>query len=334
MIDSTTVANTIQPHFSKKLLDHAVQETKMMDYATMEELPANIGADTVRFFLPPEADLTATGAPAALTEGVAPTNFRNIAFTPIDVKLAQRGQVAKVTDVATNIGLFKYLNTATDLMGEEFALDVDTIVRNQLVHPTDGLTKRYAQSLADFAAVAAGSLANTRFKPVDFLDAATVLKKRRAPTFGGKYVALCPPEVVRDILNDPEWLELIKTQYADKVFKGEIGELYNIKIVEHTNGFTEDETEGTFASALNPAGTNTTGLIHSVQIVGKGAYGVVNMKKMGASPHKPQIVIVDKPDSNNPLAQYIIAGWKAFWASKVLQQRWGINLRGKSLFVG
>lgn len=332
MIDSTVVANTIQPHFSKKLLDHATQITNLIDYAMLEELPPNIGADTVRFFLPPEADLTATGAPAALTEGVAPTNFRNIAFTPVDIKLAQRGQVSKVTDVATNIGLFKYLNTAIDLMGDEFALDVDTIMRNQLIHPTTGLSKRYAQGLADFTAVAGASLANSRLKPVDVLDAVTILKKRRAPTFGGKYVLRVTPEISRDILNDPEWLELIKAQHAEKVFKGEIGELYNAKIVEHTNGFTEDETEGTFAGTFNIGGTNTTGLIHSVQLLGKGCFGAANMKKMGASPYKPQVVIVDKPDSNNPLAQYIIAGWKAYWASTVLQARWGINIRAKSLF--
>ncbi len=334
MIDSTVVANTIQPFFSKKLLDTAIPITKLADYATLEELPPNIGSDTVRFFLPPEPDLTATGAPGALTEGVAPTNYRDIAFTPVDIKLLQRGQVAKVTDIATNIGLFKYLNTAIELMGEEFVLDVDTIMRNQLAHPTTGLSKRYAAGIVDFATLKTTAIAASLMTPRDVLDAATVLKKKRAPTFGGKYVLLVTPEISRDILNDPNWIELIKTQYADKVFKGEIGELFNVKIVEHTNGFQEDETEGTYAGTFSTGGTNTTGLIYTSMVLGKGAFGAANMKKMGASPHKPQVVIVDKPDSGNPLAQYILAGWKAYWASTVLQKRWGIALRSKSAFVG
>ncbi|EIQ00739.1 hypothetical protein OpiT1DRAFT_05294 [Opitutaceae bacterium TAV1] len=332
MIDTTTVANTMQPHFSKKLLEKAIPLTKMVQYATLEELPPNIGADTVRFFLPPEPDLNATGAPAPLTEGIPPTQYRDITFTPIDVKLSQRGQVAKVTDIATNTGLFKYLKTAVDLMSEEFALDVDTILRNQCVHPTAGLNKRYAQGLANFDALKAATLANGRIVPRDVLDSATSLKIRRAPTFGGYYASLMPPQITRDILDDPDWKDLIKTQYAEKAFKGEIGEISGVKIVEHTNPFQEDETEGTFAPTFNPSGTNTTGLIYSVIVTGKGSWGAVNMKKMGASPHKPQIVVVDKPDKSDPLAQYILAGWKAYWASVILQKRWGITLRTKSQF--
>jgi N4-gp56 family major capsid protein len=333
VIDSTLIANTIQPQYSKKLLGHAVQLTKLIDTAQLEELPANAGSTSVRFFRPPVADLTATGAPAALSEGVAPTNFRSIAYTPIDVTLAQRGAVAKVTDIANNVGLIKYLDTAIELMGEEFALDFDTLLRNILIHPSTGLCKRYGQGLASFAATASATVANSVITPRDLLNAMTQLKIARAPTFGGKYVAVLPPQVISDLLSNPEFREVVRQNNANKIFNGEVGEYYGCKIVEATNPFQEDETEGTFASTFSSAGSNTTGLIYTSIITGKGAYGCVNMKKMGASPQKPQLIINDKPDSGNPLGQWMTVGWKAFYAGMILNSAWGISLRTKSQFA-
>lgn len=332
-INTTLVANTIQPLYSKKLLDHAVQETRLVEFAQQQELPANSGATSIRFFRPPAADLTQSGAPATLTEGTAPTTYRDFAFTAIDAALVQLGQVAKVTDIANNVGLIKYLDTAIQLMGEEFALDVDTRLRNILVHQTTGLSKRYAQGLANFGAVAAATLANSCVTPRDFLDAKTQLVINRTPKINGKFVAVTPPQVIRDMLNNTAWLQLIQQQNADKAFMGEVGEYSNIKIIEATNPFTEDETEGTFASTFSGAGTNTTGFIYSTIITGKGAYGTVNMKKMGGSMDKPQIIINDKPDKSDPLGQYILVGWKAFWTGLLLNSAWGVTLRSKSQFV-
>lgn len=334
VINTSAVSNTIQPHYSKKLLDKAVQLTRLVEFAQQEELPAGQGNTSVRFFRPPQADLSATGAPATLTEGTAPTDFRDISYTAVDVSLVQLGQVAKVTDIANTVGLVKYLDTAIDLMGEEFALDVDTRIRNILCHASTGLTKRYAQGTADFATLSAASLANAIALPRDFLDAMTKLKLNRTPTVNGHYVAVAPPQLSRDIMNNADWREVVRNQYADKVFKGEIGDLFGLRIVEGTNPFQEDETEGTYASTFSGAGTNTTGLIYSTIITGKGSYGTVNMKKMGGNPaNKPQIIVVDKPDSNNPLAQYVIVGWKAYWAGVRLNANWGIALRHKTQFV-
>jgi N4-gp56 family major capsid protein len=333
VITASQVSNTIQARYSKKLLDRAIQLTRLQDFAVQEALEPNVGATSVRFFRPPQADLTATGAPAALSDGVAPTNFRDIAYTPIDVSLSQRGQVAKVTDIATNVGLVKYLDTAIDLMGDEFALDVDTIIRNQVVHQSTGFTKRYAQGLADFSATAAATLANAALVPRDFLDAMTRLKINRAPMVNGHYVAIISPQGSRDILNNSEFREVVRQNYADKIFKGEIGDYFGLRIVEGTNPFQEDETEGTFASTFSSAGSNTTGLIYSCVVTGKGGYGTVDMKKLGGVAKKPQIIVVNTPDSGNPLNQYTIVGWKAYWASTVLNTSWGVTLRHKTQFA-
>lgn len=343
MINTTLVANTIQPRYSKKLLEKAVPLLKLLDFAQLEDLPAGAGNTSVRFFRPPSPDLTATGAPAPLAEGVAPTNYRTITMTPIDVALSQRGQVTRVSDVANTVGLIKFLDVAIDLMAEECALDVDTYTRNVIVRgdalTTGGttnlgaaLSRRYAQSTANFAGLAAATAANGCITPLDLLDCRTQLVLQRAPTFGGDYVAVVAPQVTRDILNAPEFREVVRQNYADKIFKAEVGKFYNVRLVEATNPFQEDETEGTFASTFNPAGTNTTGFVFTTQVLGKGAFGMVKMNALGGSPMKPQVIINDKPDKTDPLNQFITAGWKAYAAATVLNAAWGINLRTKSRY--
>ena len=333
VINASAVSNTIQPHYSKKLLEHAVAMTTLQDYATKESIEPGSGATSVTFFRPPTASLSGTGAVAALTEGTAPSAYRDIAFTAITVALAQRGQVARVTDIANTVGLVKYLDTAIETMGEEFALDCDTQIRNALCHASTGLSKRYAQGAATFAATASASLANSCIVPRDFLDAMTALKIARAPKINGHYVAIVPPEASRDILNNSEFREVVRQENADRIFKGEIGDFFGLRIVEGTNPFKEDETEGTEATTFISGGSNTTGFIYSTIIMGKGAYDIVDMKKLGGVAKKPQVIIVDTADSANPLNQFVTVGWKAYWAQSVLNSAWGITLRHKTQYV-
>jgi N4-gp56 family major capsid protein len=220
-------------------------------------------------------------------------------------------------------------------MGEEFALDVDTRIRNIMFHASTGGTKRYAQGLANFAAVAGATAANAKLIPQDLLDSLTNLKINRAPKINGVYVAITPPQVTRDILNNSEFREVVRQNYADRIFKGEVGDFYGCRIVEATNPMQEDETEGTHATSFSGAGTNTTGFTYGTLVTGKGAYGAVNMKKLGAASlqNRPSVIVVDKPDSGNPLAQYIIVGWKAYWAGVRLNANWAICLRSKSQYA-
>jgi hypothetical protein len=45
------------------------------------------------------------------------------------------------------------------------------------------------------------------------------------------------------------------------------------------------------------------------------------------------VIVVDKPDSGNPLAQFILVGWKAYWASAVLNANWAIALKSKTQYA-
>lgn len=331
-IDTASVANTIRPYFNKQLLKVAEQELHLAEYAQTQELPAGAGAKSVTFFRPDEPNLKAVGAPKALTEGVAPTERRKISYTPIEVTLTQIGQVTEVTDIADAVGLFNYLKNAITIMGGEFAMDVESRIRDILANPDNGFIRRYATKAdgtptTDFAALKALTGAEGIVKPVDLLDSMTQLKVNRAPKIGGGYVGYFSAAQTRDMLNDKDWKDVIKSQNADKVFKGEIGQMSNCRIVEGTLPMRESAAEGTY---------DENGAIYTAFVLGKDAYGTIDMKKLGSAPKAkaPTIIINDKADKIDPLNQYILAGWKAYWASVALYKKWGIALRTRTNFVG
>lgn len=185
---------------------------------------------------------------------------------------------------------------------------------------------RYAQGLANFAALAAANAAGGKLVPTDILKAMTQLKINRATPINGCYVLIISPQVAHDLLNSADWQSFVKTQYAEKIFKGEIGNIFGVRIVEATNPFIEGATEGT----ADPAAAKP---IYSNIVLGQEAFGAVDMGQPGSSsPFKPSIIVNNAADKADPLNQYIVAGWKSFWASVVLNPKFAINVRSQAEF--
>jgi len=327
--DLSTLTDTYQTYFSKQLLDHAINTLVLDQFALKADLPAKKGSKTIRWFRPGAADASQV---QSLTEGVAISTFRSVSYAYVEAIMVQYGEAAKITDVVTMTELFDALKQAIETMGEDCALHADNIVGAVLSHASTGLTKRYSGSTT-FAGLQALSLANGKITGADILDSVTALRVNKTPKLGAGYVAMYCPQVQRDLLRDADLLDAAKYQDKSLIAKGEVGMAWGARLVEHTNPFTEDETEGTLATSFSSGGTNTTGFIYSTHIVGKGAYGTPKLAGT-QSPSKPSIIINNKPDKSDPLNQFMTAGWKSFWAAKVLNANFGITLRSKSTWVG
>jgi N4-gp56 family major capsid protein len=324
------ITNQYQTYFSKKLLEHAVQAVVLNQFATQADLPKKQGAKTMSLFRRSASENNSSGLVAAvqtLGEGSPITSFANHTYEKVDVTLVQYGEAAKITDITTFTELFDALKDVIGLMGEDCALHADNITRNAII--ADATAKMYAQGAANFAALAAAGVSAGKITAVDILDAVTKLKINRAPTFGGYYVAILPPQVGRDIQNDPDWQEVMNYGDPNTRFKGELGRYAGARFVEHTNPFCEDAdgSEGAYAVAATAAKR-----IYRTLVVGKDAYGTP--KLAGDSPSSPKIVICDKPDKSDPLNQFITAGWKAFWAAKLFNANWAVSVSSKTEYAG
>lgn len=352
-----SVADRLLTYFSKKLLHVQEDELRLDQFGLQEDLPANASSRTIRFFKPSLADSglysapTATDVVHALTEGSALANYRENAWTKVDATLKQYGAVTKISDIVTMIDAYKPIQQNIALMGRDAALHADTVVRNALVgstHPdgsttplthgsngtngcelfvtADGVISNSGTSSTHFTTLSGLTQAQGKAMRLMVLGATTRLAMNKAPKLQkGKYVCLLPPQIRHDLVRDTDYKDAFNGRGAEGVYKGQMGDIDGCIFVEHTNPFIEDETYGTYDSTDNDA----DGLIYSTLFLGAGAFGVPKLKGT-KSPLKPQVFINDKPDKSDPLNQFVIAGWKAYYMAMGLDSKNLVVARSKS----
>lgn len=360
LTNPASVADRYLTYFSKKLLKVQIDELRLDQFGLHEDLPSQSGSQTIRFFKPALASSALYASPTsanivtALTEGTAISTYRENDWTKVDITLKQYGAATKISDIVVMTDAYKPVMQNIELMGRDAALHTDTVVRNSLVggtHP-DGATTPLTHGSngtngCELFVTAASTITNSGTSATHFtslsaltqaqglatrlfvLGAATRLRVNKAPKLqGGKYVCLLPPQVAHDLVRDSDYKTAFQGNGNKGIFKGEMGEVDGFTFVEHTNPFIEDETYGTYDSTDD----NADGLIYSTMFLGAGAYGVPKLSGT-KSPLRPQVFINDKPDKSDPLNQYVIAGWKAYYMAVGLDSRNIVVGRCKSTFA-
>lgn len=297
----------------------------MAQFGLQAELPRNAGAKTISMFTVPDGDSSKV---QTIVEGANPSARREAVLTKVDIPLVQYGEVAQISDIVQWTDMFQALQQHIDVMALDAALHADDVIRDAVVENVDTAgQKRYAQGLANWAALAAASASAGKIVPLDFMKAVTQLKKQRCPRLkGGGYGAVINPDVSYDFLDQMD--DVVKYMDMKPIYNGEIGKYRNIRIFEATNPYIEDAggAEDTF---------DATGDIFSTVFFGTGGWCVPKLSgtKIHTNKNKPQIIIVNKADSNNPLNLYMTAGWKSYWAAKIVREAWIVTVRAKSTFA-
>jgi N4-gp56 family major capsid protein len=322
------LAVAYQKVFSKKLLDRAKLRLVLNQFAQRVPFPKNTGAKTIRFFRPDVGDRTNV---QALTEGVPINTFRETVLTPIDATLKQFGEASKVSDILSATELFGTLKQNIDSMGEDAALHADYQMVQELLDTTNSAgpiataNNRYSGGAASFNALVALTATQGAATIQDLLGAQTRLKITRAPRVNGDYVAVAPPQITYDFMNDAKFVDSGKYGTIKGLFNGEIGRWYGVRIVETDAPWIEANTNGAIGTYSG------AGSIYTTLVLGSGAFGVPEMA--GQSQFDPKIIINDRPDKSDPLNQFVIAGWKSYWVTVVLNNLWAVALRSKSTFI-
>tara|TARA_R110000765_G_scaffold5038_11_gene15694 strand:+ start:1331 stop:2335 length:1005 start_codon:yes stop_codon:yes gene_type:complete len=303
--DSNLDYTRISEVFNRNFLKHAIDKLVLADVAEKFDLPRNAGTQTMRFFRRAAANVDNV---RTLTEGTPLSAFTLTTLDKVDTALAQYGDATKISDTRVATDLIKQLELETARMGEEAALHLDTQIRDVAYTALDA----HGTNEIDCTNRGSGS---RNITALDLDAAATILAEARAPTFaGGHYVGVLSPRQAYDIRQEASgvWQNVGSYQSKEQVMSGEIGKLYNIKIVVANN-------TKTFIH-------NTTFTGHAGWVFGRECVGTVKLAGSN-SPLKPQLIYNDKPDKSDPLGQYSIVGWKAYYASMVLNPLFGVLIK-------
>ena len=279
--------------YDRTLLSRLLPNLTFLKYGQKRPMPKNEG-DTVNF-----RRFNSLNVPAAsLTEGVTPDGT-TLSITAVTATVAQEGNWVRLSDKISMVGIDPVLTESAALMGENAAKTLETRCADVIFK---GTSQQFAGGAASAAAIAAGKVINSE----EIKKAVRTLRNNNAePVEGGYYIGFCDPSVAYDLQNDALWQDISKYNGAENIMKGEIGRIHGVRFILTTMCPTD-------------ATTNTNGTLHKTLIVGKDAYGVVDVN--GSS--KPEIIIkpTGSAGTEDPLNQRASVGWKAMAVTVRLQE--------------
>jgi N4-gp56 family major capsid protein len=260
-------------------------------------------------------------ATTPLVEGVTPSGslLTNQDYT---VTLAQYGDFVTITDVIEDTHTDPVLSQATDILGEQAAVTVETLRFNVLVA---GTNVWYANVVSGRSSVAtAVALADQR-RVTTGLNRQNARKISQVvasnPDFNTKsveaaYFAVCHPDLESDIRNMTGFVPVASYGPHTSPFEGEIGAVEQVRYLTSTiiAPFTGTGVAVGATGLRSVGGTNID--VYPILIFGRDAFGIVPLK--GKSSMTP-MVVNPKPASGDPLAQRGTVGWKLWTGTVILQ---------------
>lgn len=232
-----------------------------------------------------------------LEEGITPSG-KKLGQDSIKAEISQYGDWAPITDQLDLHAFDPVVLGATEEFGAASAETEDLVIRNG-IHSSNDINVYYAGDVNSRTEIADKSFITSKI----INRIATILKKNKAPTINGSYVALIHPSVSNDLRDSEGWLDVHKYAKPEEIYDGEIGKLHNVRFVESNNCKV-------YANA-SKGGMS----VYCTYFFGQDAYGEIDPEGAG----KEMIIKpVNSGGAENPLNQRGSIGYKFSSASKVL----------------
>ena len=288
-------AGILQEYLNRKTIDNLDLTCKFVQFG--EKPTVQDGYNTIRWAK--FTRLTASNVSAISTEGTNPDAV-DFDATSVTATPSQYGCIVKLTDLTVSNTVIPFLKGAAERIGVAMGEKIDTAIQASIIGAATNL--KFGPT---FERAAATDVVSTdKATGAALAKWYAFLKNKGALPFDAdsSYVAIISEQVAYDLKTDTAtggWIDTAKYATPDKVFAGEIGKLFGIRIVTSNNITT---TSGTTGVTTYPC-----------YVLGKGAYGVANWQNLKV------LISPDAPSTANPLNLYRSVGAKVAFGTQVLQ---------------
>lgn len=253
-----------------------------------------------------------------LVEGVTPAG-NLVTFHAITESLHQIGYWVGYSDKVQWETVDPVIAEITKAEGRQAGKSIDTLIRDVVSAGTNVLFAPNYASGAYTENVARSTMNNTALMTVDLLlHAAAILQGQDAPTVDGEYVAIMHPYVACDLKKTKEWQDLQRYVHPEKIYKGEIGSVGNIRVVENTRAKI-------FANAGATVSGSTKYSVYATMVLGAEAYAVSELEGAGL-----EHIVKPLGSGDDPLNQRGTIGWKAMRLAKRLIEQYMVRIETTS----
>lgn len=299
----------VNSYYDRTLLERAVPLLLHGKFGQIRDIPKN-NSDVIKF----RKYSALSAATTPLTEGVTP-NGSQLAVTDSYATVAQYGDYVTLTDKLKMETEDAVETEATQVLGEQAALTLDTLTRDILAATT---TIQYASTATQRTEITAAM----KLTVSEIREAVRTMKNNKAKKITSMvdassgynttpvdacYVAIVHPNATYDLKGDSAWVPVEK--YAGSVrggvMPGEVGKLDEVRFIETTEA--KVYTGGGLSSAD----------VYATLIFGANAYGVTRISGEAMKTIRKQLGSAGTAD---PLDQRSSIGWKATHVTKILDQ--------------
>lgn len=240
-----------------------------------------------------------SNATTALSEGANPSVVL-LAGANVSCTLAEYGNTAKISKFLSLTSIDRNNAQAIELLGQNMGDTIDYLTGTAL--SVGGDTALWANSKK------ASSLASSdTMDAADIREVVEALETNKAPAYSdGFYMGKVNPHTKTSILKDSTWIAAKTYQDTKDLYKGEMGELYQVRFLMSTQALSSTGAKASYTDAyLN--------FFH-----GKDAFGTYDLEG-----DQPKLYVLTNPiDSNNPTGRYSLISWAGSYVAKVLNQDW------------
>ena len=286
-------ANVLQTWLNRKTLE--VFEPNLYFYKLGEKPMVQSGYNTISWAKFDQIASSSVTTGTTSTDGNTPSDTAFNA-TVVTASPTQYRIVVSLADMVVEMNVIGFLEGAARAVGDAMARKIDAVIQTEImagsnVYYANGTTTGNRTSLAATDVLTAAYLNKACAK----------LESGDAPKIDGMYVAVIHPYQLYDLRAATaagSWLDQSKYATPDKLFKGEIGALFGVRVVvsSHVQTFSSSTT------------------VYPALVLGKGAYGVADFQNMQT------YVTPAVASDSDPLAQRRKVGAKVAFAAKRLQE--------------
>lgn len=297
---TSTLSPEVATYYEKVFLERSEYPMVLKEGAQMRTHPANEGR-TVNFTR--YEPLTIITDP--LGELSNPVTCAITACT-VAMTLSEYGLTTIHSKLLTLTGIDSGMKEKIELVGQNMGESINRLVRNEL---DDGTA--YYPNGHHVANIAAG----------DVLDACNIrlmvrqLELNKAmPYKDGMFMGKTDPYSKHKLLGDSAWLNAKTYSDVKDLYKGEMGELYQVRWL-----LNKDLLSGTEAASL----AASTVVRFYTFVHGDNAFGCYDLAQ-----DKPKLYILpNQVDSNSPAGRVSYISWAGSYAVKLLNSNWVLAAR-------
>jgi N4-gp56 family major capsid protein len=288
-------------YYEKVFLARAEYELVLKEGGQIRTHPANSG-HTVNFTRYNPLTIITTSIGEASNPISCPINASTVTMT-----LSEYGLTTTHGRLLTTTSIDAGMKEKVELVGQNMGETLNRLVRNELQNGTSFYGNDH--TVSTFTAGDVLDACNIRLM-VQALDLSKAM-----PYKDGMFIGKTDPISKYKLLGDSTWVNAHTYVQSDRgIYKGELGELYQVRWL-----LNKDYSSGTEATS-----TASSGVVRFFTYVhGDNSFGAYDL-----ATNKPQLFILpNQVDSNSPAGRVSFISWAGAFATKILNQNWVLSAR-------